>query len=123
MKILVITNLFPNNKEPNRGVFNKQQMAELAKLCEVKVIAPVAWHRAKGILDEEKIEGLKVYHPRYFMIPKIGRSLYGFFFYFGIIGKIKKIYEIFKFDMILAAWAYPDGFGAALVSHALKNHW
>ena len=121
MKILVITNLFPNNKEPNRGVFNKQQMTELAKLCEVKVIAPVAWHRAKGILYEEKIEGLKVYHPRYFVIPKIGRSLYGFFFYFGIIGKIKKIYEIFKFDMILATWAYPDGFGAALVSHALKK--
>ena len=53
MKILVITNLFPNNKEPNRGVFNKQQMAELAKLCELEVAAPVTWHRAKEIAIEE----------------------------------------------------------------------
>ena len=132
MKILVITNLFPNNKEPNRGVFNKQQITELAKLCELQVVAPVAWHRARGITKEEEIcgtqgrqdtktQGLKVYHPRYFMIPKIGRSLYGFFFYFGIIGKVKEIYETFKFDMILATWAYPDSFGAALVSHALKK--
>ena len=135
MKILVITNLFPNNKEPNRGVFNRQQVAELAKLCEVEVVAPVAWHRARGIAEEEPLiltlspegrgnkgEGdLTVYHPRYFMVPKIGRALYGFFFYLGIIRKVREIYKTFKFDMILATWAYPDGFGAALVSNALKK--
>jgi len=143
MKILVITNLFPNNKEPNRGIFNKQEMLELIKLCKIQVVAPVVWHRAKGILEEENVEspghqvtrtqekspghqvtrspGFKVYHPKYFMIPKIGRSLYGFFFYFSLISMVKKIYESFKFDLIFSLWVYPDGFGSFLIAKALRK--
>ena len=43
MKVLIITNLFPNSRQPGLGIFNKQQFAELAKLCDIKVIAPIAW--------------------------------------------------------------------------------
>jgi teichuronic acid biosynthesis glycosyltransferase TuaC len=41
MKLLIVTNLFPNAAEPNRATFNFQQFSALAKLCELKVVAPV----------------------------------------------------------------------------------
>lgn len=41
MKLLIVTNLFPNAQEPNRSTFNFQQFSALAKLCELKVTAPV----------------------------------------------------------------------------------
>jgi glycosyltransferase involved in cell wall biosynthesis len=121
MKILIITNLFPNNQEPTRGIYNKQQFLELAKLCELEVVAPLPWYDNCKIPKRENIDGIDVYHPRYFMIPKFGRSLYGLFFYFSLIGNIKEIYKIFKFDIILATWAYPDGFGSFLISKVLNT--
>lgn len=121
MKILIITNLFPNSQEPTRGIFNKQQFAELAKLCELKVVAPIPWHRFSKAPDRETIEGIDVYHPRYFMIPKIWHSLYGIFFFISLLGKIKEISRDFKFDLIFATWAYPDGFGSFLIAKVLKK--
>lgn len=121
MKILVITNLFPSSAEPTRGVFNKQQFVELAKLFELRVVAPLPWYHKKTTPQEEDIDGIKVYHHRYFMIPKIGRSLYGIFFYVSLLPRVKKLYKEFKFYAILATWAYPDAFGSYLIAKALKK--
>lgn len=121
MKILLVTNLFPNVKEPTRGVYNKQQFAELAKSCELKVLAPIPWHKLSKVPNKEKIDGIEVYHPRYFMIPKAGRSLYGLFFYLSLIGFVEKIRKDFNFDLIFATWAYPDGFGSFLIAKLFKK--
>ena len=126
MKLLVLTKLFPNNINPIFGVFVKERIKALAQNCEVKVVAPVPWapplkqfkkwYYFSQVCDQEIIDGLEVFHPRYINPPKIGRSLYGFFYYLGIISLINKIYKEFKFDFIDVHWAYPDGFGAILVS-------
>ena len=131
MKVLAITNLFANSRQPERGIFNTQQFVELAKICELQVVAPLPWFpkmkttdkRAifSEIPEEETMEGIKTYHPRYFLIPKIGRSLYGFLFYFGIINKVKEIYKKFPFDVIVGTWAYPDAFAAALVAKKMDK--
>ena len=121
MKLLIITNLFPNSVEPERGIFNKQQSVELAKLCELRVVAPLPWYRKGAIPQKEDVDGIKTYHYRYFMTPKIGRSLYGFFFYLSLLPKIKRLYKEFEFDAILATWAYPDAFGSYLIAKALKK--
>lgn len=121
MKVLIITNLFPNSKEPTRGIYNKQEFLELAKLCEIKVVAPLPWYYKREVPKREDIDGIDVYHLRYFMMPKIARSLYGFFFFLSLVEKVKKIYENFKFDLIFAAWVYPDGFGSFLIAKALRT--
>lgn len=121
MKILVITNLFPNTQETVRGAFNRQQIVELSRLCDVKVVAPLPLHYNRQIPEIEVIDGIEVYHPRYFMTPKVGRSLYGFFFFLSLINKVKTIQNTFDFDLIYATWAYPDGFGSYLISKVLKK--
>ncbi len=130
MKILVITNLFPNSIEPTRGVFNLQQLKALADTgVEAEVIAPVPWFPGVAIRkkwfefsqipQEETISGFRVYHPRYIVIPGILRSLYGLFFFLGIVRKVKELQKQFRFDCIFATWAYPDGFASALVARLL----
>ena len=131
MRVLIITNLFPNKSQPDRGVFNKQQFLELKNFCEFRVVAPLPWmpkSLAKGdkaflneVPAEEIIEGIKVYHPRYLVTPKVGRNLYGFFYFLGIKNTVKKIYQTFSFDAIFATWAYPDAFAAALVSRIFEK--
>ena len=123
MKLLIITNLFPNKKEPNRAVFNVQQIQELLKFCEIKVVAPIPFlkYSKEQVPYEENIKGVDVYHPRYVVIPKILRSLYGYLFFLGIKKSILNIYQTFMFDMILATWAYPDAFGAAIIAKFLKK--
>lgn len=117
MKILIITNLFPNNLEKERGLFNKQQFNALSKLCEIRIIAPLAWTpKSAGVHKEEMIDGIKTYHPTHWVIPKIGRRLLGRFYYDAIKETVKKVHDEFAFDVILATWAYPDCYAASLIA-------
>ena len=132
LKVLIITNAFPNNKEPNRGIFVKQSTIELANLCDVQVIAPVPWFPFKGrvfskwscsaeILDKEEINGIKIHHPRWLVIPKVLRSMYGFFFFFSVLPLVSRIRRQYDFDIIFGPWIYPDGFASVLLSRILKK--
>ena len=123
MKVLVITNLFPNQKEPTRAQYNKQQFDELSKSCELKVVAPIPYlqYSLNEVPKQEIIDGIEVYHPRYLVIPKILRSFYGVFFFFGIRKTIDEIYKRYQFDIILSTWAYPDGFASALIAKIFKK--
>ena len=131
MKVLIITNLFPNSRQPGRGIFNQQQFKELAQLCDLKVVAPLPWcppiklfarwDNCAQVPDKEAIDGIEVFHPRYLVTPQVGRSLYGFFLYLGIIRTIKKIAQSFPFDIILATWAYPDAFAGMLAAKHFKK--
>jgi len=84
MKVLVVTNLFPNSLQPTRGMYNLQEFTEVSKLCEVKVIAPVPWTLPFGkngylasIPERELIDtgagAIEVFHPRHLVVPKFGR--------------------------------------------------
>jgi teichuronic acid biosynthesis glycosyltransferase TuaC len=120
MKVLAITNLFPNQKEPGRGVFNKQQFIPLSKLCELRVVAPLPWTPI-DLVKEETIDGIQTYHPRYLVIPKIGRMRMGQSFYDGIKNTIQEISKEFDFDVILGTWAYPDAYAASLIAKKLSK--
>lgn len=120
MKVLAITNLFPNIVEPGRGVFNKQQFSELSKLCDLKVVAPIPIYKNRSVPKRGSIDGIETFYPRYFMTPKVLRSLYGYFYYLSLRNTIIKIKKIWPFDIILTAWAFPDGFGSQLIAKELK---
>jgi teichuronic acid biosynthesis glycosyltransferase TuaC len=132
MKVLVFTALYPNNIWPNNGVFIKERMTRFARLdgCEVKVIAPVPYFPAlKGnwrwqfsqVLHQEIREGIEVYHPRRFMIPKVGMALYGLMMFLSVLPTVKRIRKDFDFDLIDAHWVYPDGLAAVLLGRVFKK--
>lgn len=130
MKILVITSVFPNNKQPILGIFVKERMFKVAKHCELKVIAPVPWfpfaQRFKygyrpRVPYLEVQEGIEVYHPRFFNIPFLFKYLDGLFFLLSSLVTAWKLNKYFKFDIIDSHFVYPDGLGAVLLGKLFKK--
>jgi glycosyltransferase involved in cell wall biosynthesis len=111
MRLLFVSNLFPNAAEPVRGVFNAQQVAALSKLCEVTVVAPTS-----QTMSDENRAGVRVIHPRFFHVPVLSRPFNGWLFAKAIEPVIRRE----RFDLVLASWAYPDAYGVMLVAEKLK---
>lgn len=129
MKILTFTSLFPNNIQPNNAIFIQHRMSAVNKIpdVEVKVVAPVPyfpnisvgserWKKFAKIHKIEQRAGMQVFHPRYFVTPKVGMSLYGFFMFIGVLPTIRRLFKEWQFDVIDAHYVFPDGLAALLLS-------
>lgn len=138
MRILAVTNLYPNSHQPNRAPFNRQQLRALAAEHAVEVIAPIGWTselsaRRNGgrrtALDRLRIcDGMRVHHPRYLFTPKMLRGWYGRFFLRSVRPCFAEAVASFRPDVVLACWAYPDGWAAVRLAReaglpvAIKVH-
>lgn len=132
MKVLVFTNLYPNSVMPNHGVFVKERMTTFARLNgdQVKVVAPVPYFpplkfnwrwKYSQVARQETIDGLEVHHPRFFMPPKFGMSLYGLLMFLSALPAVMKLKRDFDFEVIDAHYVYPDGFAAMLLGFFFKR--
>ena len=120
MKVLFISNLFPNSCDTERGIFNAYQIQNLAKLCDVKVVAPIAWFPIRGhyapqgqVPVREMIDGIDIHHPRHFYLPKVGRQFNASLYAAGIDQTLQQIYREYPFDIIFTNWTYPDACAVA----------
>lgn len=126
MKVLLITNLYPNKFDPNWGVFNYQQFDAFSRSNSVYVVVPISWSALKkwGVfwstllrprkngIDNLSFNGAKnVFHPIYFNFPLI-RRFNGFLYYISILRCAKKLINKHDMDVVIATWAYPDGYAA-----------
>ena len=122
MKILALTNLYPNPLQPHRAAFNRHRLRFLSELHDVRLIAPIAWReewtlRRRGgtpiAADRRSVtDGIAVEHPRYWYTPGMLRGLYGRFFLESVRRSFDRHVEEFAPDMVFATWAYPDGWAA-----------
>lgn len=128
MRILAITNLFPNAREPNRGVFNLQQFEALRRYGELRVVAPIAWKPwadgpARRVPYAEEWSGIPTLHPLYVYTPGIGRALYGAWMYASLRRTVLRLARAYQPNVILATWAYPDVVAAALLARRIGLPW
>jgi teichuronic acid biosynthesis glycosyltransferase TuaC len=130
MRVLIVTKIFPNQVEPLSSPFNRRQFAALGRLCEVEVLASIPWfpgvsavRRLSGgaalsaVPDSEVIDGLKVRHPRFVFLPRIGHAVSGPL-YAASLAKTALQYRG-RVDIVLGSWAYPDGFAAVVLAEML----
>jgi teichuronic acid biosynthesis glycosyltransferase TuaC len=130
MRALIVTKIFPNGVEPLSSPFNRKQFAALSRYCDVEVLATIPWFPGASALArwtpagkltavprEELIDGLLVRHPRALYLPKIGHTLSGPL-YAASLAKIAVSYRG-TVDVVLGAWAYPDGFAAVALAEML----
>ena len=88
MKILTFSTLYPNAARPSQGIFVETRLRHLlaSRRVEARVVAPVPWfpsaHPRYGRYAtfaraprEEQRHGIRVLHPRYLLLPKIGMTL------------------------------------------------
>jgi glycosyltransferase involved in cell wall biosynthesis len=127
LKLAVFSTLFPNAANPAHGVFVEERLRKLVAsgLVQARVVAPVPWFPFRGERfgeygrfaraprDEER-HGLKVAHPRYFLLPRIGMNSAPWFLARAALPELRRMRaEGFAFDAIDAHYFYPDGVAAA----------
>lgn len=130
MRILTITNLYPNPLQPNRATFNRHRLRIINESHPVRVISPISWvdewkARRAGkpplpATRQLQFEGLTIDHPPYFFPPKFGRRWYGHFFSRSIRKCFDRAIEEFRPDVLFAPWAYPDGWAAVRLGRSAK---
>lgn len=122
VRILAITNLYPNPYHPTRATFNRDQFRELAALHPMAIISPIAWTdelaarwKGDGPLPAQRQvlrDGIAVCHPRYLFPPRVMRGMYGELFRRCIRPSFEQMLVDFRPQIILGSWAYPDGWAA-----------
>lgn len=129
--LLVFSSLFPHPGQPNAGLFIRERMFRVGQTLPIKVVAPVPWFPLQGLLrrwrphfrpDAPRAEvqsGVEVFHPRYFSVPGIFKSLDGLFMALGSWSTLRRIRREFDFQVIDSHFAYPDGYAAALLGRWL----
>ena len=130
MKVLILTKIFPNGLDPLSSPFNRQQFAALGDLCEVDVLATIPWFpgafacrrwssaaRLSQVPRSESIDGLRVQHPRFMFLPKIGHAIAGQLYAASLAATVMRYRG--RVDVVLGSWAYPDGFAAVVLAGML----
>jgi teichuronic acid biosynthesis glycosyltransferase TuaC len=132
MKILLISNIFPNSADKERGIFTYRIAMALKPRCRMEVIAPLPWvphplrkgSRGKHIYARvpfnEAINGLVVYHPRYLAIPKLG-FMHPLFMFVPLLRLIRHLEGKERIDLINAHWIFPDGVAASWVAQKMQK--
>lgn len=129
MKLLTFSTLFPNQEQPNHGIFVETRLKYLVASgkASARVVAPVPWFPSSAkrfgnyggyarVPRREQRHGLEITHPRYLSLPKIGMSVAPFLLAQCAKREIGRILdEGYDFDLIDAHYYYPDGVAAVML--------
>jgi glycosyltransferase involved in cell wall biosynthesis len=134
MRILTFSTLYPNAEQPGHGVFVETQLRQMLQSGEHQsvVVAPVPWfpsgHPRFGryavharVPRQEERHGIRVLHPRYPVLPKVGMTLAPFLLARSVLPAMRRVLERFRFDVIDAHYFYPDGVAAVMLGRRLAK--
>ncbi len=134
LKILTFTTLYPNEAQPNHGVFVENRIRHLVESgqARVTVVAPVPYFPFSSrhfgrygvfarVPAQEERYGLRLYHPRYLVIPKFGMTVAASLLYQGVKSFVVQLAEKEGgFDLLDAHYFYPDGVAASRLARDLE---
>jgi len=116
MRILFLTNSFPNPAEPTRGTYNSYTAHALANRHEVVVVSHIPWVNrsrfiARGVNPpaERADRGLEVHHPTYWYPPGVMRETYGWCLWRSVQGTVRRVMDRCHPEIVLSFWVHPDG--------------
>jgi len=134
MNIIIISHMFPNNLNPMKGIFVKEQVLALKNAgANIIVISPIPyapkilWFRKKWrdyatINKTAILDNITVYYPRYLVLPS--KYLFGFqsyFMYFSVKRFLSKNNLLSRVNIIHAHTAIPDGYVSGRLKKLLRN--
>jgi glycosyltransferase involved in cell wall biosynthesis len=133
VRIVTFTTLYPNATRPQHGIFVETRLRKLVEsgAVEARIVAPCPWFPFSSarfgryaeftrIPRQEERFGLRIDHPRYPLLPKIGMSSAPLALFAATLPLLRRqIKEGQDFDLIDAHYFYPDGVAAVLLGQAL----
>lgn len=135
IKLLTFSTLYPSSVRPNHGIFVETRLRYLLASGEVQsiVVAPVPWfpftsqyfgeYATYARTPREEIRnGIRVLHPRFALLPKIGMSTAPALLAAAALPTLHRlIREGYDFDLIDAHYYYPDGVAAVILGKLLNK--
>ncbi|MDI6745949.1 MAG: glycosyltransferase family 4 protein [Rhodocyclaceae bacterium] len=135
IRTLLFSTLYPSSVRPSHGIFVETRLRHLLASGEVetRVVAPVPWFpfshprfgeyaKHAAVPRHEERNGIRVEHPRYLLLPKIGmNSAPHFLARAGLVAAKRLIASGYDFDLIDAHYFYPDGVAATIIGKMLNK--
>lgn len=135
MKILTFSSLYPNAAQPTHGLFVEQRLRQLVAggAVSAEVLAPVPWFPFKSsvfgqyaqyarVPRAETRGGIRILHPAYPSIPKVGMMLAPYLMARSMHGVLRKLIAQGRdFDLIDAHYFFPDGVAAVALGQWLSK--
>jgi teichuronic acid biosynthesis glycosyltransferase TuaC len=131
MRVSVLTKIFPSSLEPLSAPFNRQQIGELGRRCDVDVLVaiphvplasvlrvPERAARLAALPARERVDGLDVTYVRQLYVPRVGAPIAVPLYLGSLLPYLNRLQAA---DVVLATWAYPDGCAGVLAAHALDK--
>ncbi len=128
VRLLFLSNEFPNLCEPTKATFNYDLLTALASGHDVTVISPISWWDELRTRSRRpwqpwprtrQLGPLLVHHPRFYYTPGRWRHRYGDFLWWSLRGTVSRILQGPRPDGVLSYWAHPDGEAAVRLAQAL----
>lgn len=134
VRLLTFTTLYPHDGLPNQGVFVENRLRHLVGTGHAvsTVLAPVpwfplrsarfgVWSRQALAAAEEVRHGLRVRHPRFVVIPKLGMSMAPMLLYAAAAAALGSMLRRgLQVDVIDAHYVYPDGVAAVMLGRRFR---
>src|SRR5262249_22102448 len=115
MRMLFISNVFPNPYQPQKGVFNLYMLRALSREHAVRVVSAISWlddlqarRQGKGPIGPGRraaVGGFACDFPRFYYPPKLFRALYGQFLWLSTRVPIRRLLREWRPDAVLGYWA------------------
>lgn len=125
LRILSLSTVFPNPKEPGLGLFVQSRLQHIARLAGVRVIAPLPVldysnpHKQLTPFPHgyplQSRDGLEVVHPRW-LYPPLGTPFNVACLVARVWPVARRLYRERPFDLIDAHFGYPEGVAAAFLA-------
>ncbi|HQY63541.1 MAG: glycosyltransferase [Myxococcales bacterium] len=129
MRVVAVTQIWPNSLEPLEAAFNRQQFRELANLCDLEVLAAVASFPLAGVTGQpprpaklaalpgsELVAGIRTTYLKQLYVPKVGVPI-AVPLYLASAAPHRAL--LASADVIFGTWAYPDSCAAVLLARML----
>lgn len=125
MKVLFVSNLFPDSTDPVRGRVNATLLRQMSKQAEVRVIGlrpsiPFVGKKYEHLKPCPEDEILKPVYRTVIYIPKVGSRINHRLLAARVQPTLHRVQRDFDYDVVLCSWLYPDVCGVARLLKGLK---
>ncbi|WOO41446.1 glycosyltransferase [Rubellicoccus peritrichatus] len=131
MRLVLLSNLYPNPEEPFRATYNRRLIKAIAKQigkASISVIGTIYWcplvdsllRKRKKPPKKTQLDGISVSHPRMFYTPGFLIHKHHFFYRFALRRTLQKISKTSgNPPHIIIAFVYPDAVAMAPICREL----
>jgi len=131
-RLLVLSQLFPNDADPVAGLFIRERMFRIGRHIPIAVVAPQPWFPLQGLIRRfrphfrppaprfEIMQGIEVHRPRFICFPGILKWTDGLFLALCSLSTVRRLVRKHDLNILDAHFGYPDGHAGVLLGRWLR---